>query len=611
MNSRVKNLGNGFFVKYIIATLCLVLIFVISIAHSKYMDQKISDLSKVYLSKITAQNADILSSQIQSSMQTINVIARMIGDQDELNMPEVMQIMVNESKSSDLVSMGIVLKDGSSAFTPMPLDNRDVSKLLLPSDWEYFRKTMAGYVGLTGSPERMINGRIVNISARPIYHDLQITGAIVALFNDDLFNDLNFHETFENNSCSYIADKRGTMIYHPDYCEEGEPYIDVIRALTQNWSLEGKTGTELKKDIQAGKSGAIECKASKESLYISYSPINFHGWYLINIASASIAEAQSKSIYDNIIPTLIYILIIIIAVAFYYIYIRTQNCKRLERKMSLESINDESYRMIMEQTDDIIFEYDTLDKSYFHTANFKKNFGYEPTNKGFLGSLEADYVHPDDVVKFVGMFEMMKKTRSLAEAEIRIINSEGEYLWTRVYILGVFDRDGRLAKVIGKIVNIDEKKKEIQHLRKMAIMDSATGVYNKQTTEDMIGSFLQREGKHGRHAMLIVDIDDFKGVNDDHGHRLGDAVIAALGLELNHIFRTTDIKGRIGGDEFMILMKDIEGIDFIVSKAKRICEMFKEKEIDKNKKIIISTSIGIALYDQDGATYEEPLRSSR
>jgi len=85
-----------------------------------------------------------------------------------------------------------------------------------------------------------------------------------------------------------------------------------------------------------------------------------------------------------------------------------------------------------------------------------------------------------------------EKDRKLAK-RVRIINSEGEYLWTRIYMLGVFDRDDRLARVIGKIVNIDEEKKELQYLTEKAVMDSAAGVYNKQTTEEMIKSYLSEK----------------------------------------------------------------------------------------------------------------------
>jgi diguanylate cyclase (GGDEF)-like protein/PAS domain S-box-containing protein len=289
----------------------------------------------------------------------------------------------------------------------------------------------------------------------------------------------------------------------------------------------------------------------------------------------------------------------------YLVYLRHQKLKRIERRMRLQSINDESYRMIMEHTNDIIFEYDTLEKTYLHTANFKKTFGYEPSKSGFLGSLEYDYIHPEDVVPFVTMFEGMSKENALTEAEVRIVNAEGEYLWTRIYTLGIFDKDGKPAKIIGKIININEEKRELEQLQEKAVMDFSSGVLNKQTTEQMIRSFLSGEGKLGRHALFIVDIDDFKGINDDYGHRLGDAVISALGCELNQIFRNSDIKGRIGGDEFMILMKDIEDTESIAQKASAICSTFHRREVEPGRQIPLSTSIGIALYDGDGSSFEE------
>lgn len=617
MKSKRKDLEKGFYVKYMIATLCLIIIFAISIAHSQYMDQKITNISKGYLSKISAQNADIISSGIRTNLQSLNVIARMIGTEDEFNLEEIKGILQTEAEDRGFLSLGIVLKDGGIAFTSIGTDLRnqdnlkltsvvvrDGSKLLLNSDWNYIDKIMAGDTDLSGSPSRQINGEIVSIYALPIYRN-QIAGVLIAFLNEDFFNNVILPQTFEQNGCSFIADKNGNVIFHTDRCELKEHFSKVIQKISIGWSLEGENGQKLRKDIKSGLADTIESYHAEKGIYISYTPIDFHGWYLVSLTDVTVAEAQSKSIYDEVIPAFIYILMIIMTLAIYFVYMRNQSYKRLERKMHIESINDESYRMIMEQTDEIIFEYDTRDKTYFHTSNFCKNFGYEPTKTGFLGSLEYDYVHPDDVVRFAELFEKMKKDRKLAEAEVRIINSEGEYLWTRIFMLGVFDREDKLARVIGKIVNIDEKKKEIQYLTEKAVMDSATGVYNKQTTEEMIKTFLNGEGKHGKHAMLIIDIDDFKGINDDHGHRVGDAVISALGIKLNHIFRTSDIKGRIGGDEFMILMKDIEGMDLIVNKAKEICQMFKNYEIEKNKWIDFSSSIGIAIYGLDGSTYEE------
>lgn len=603
MNVGAKDLGKDYRAKIFLATFCLILICAITIIHSRFMDQKISDISKVYLSKITIQNADIISSEIEGKLQTLDVLARMIGSRSTLDLDEIIGIIKSESLSNNVISMGVVLKDGRYAFTPATIGGGKAENLLLPADWEYINKTIAGYANLSGGPSRTVDQKLMLVYARPIYHKVNVAGALVVLYNDEFFKNLTFPESVEPFCCAYIADKSGNVIYNAENGKKHKLPEKLLPRLTDGWSLSGSEGKTLKKDILYGMSGTV--KYSKEKTYISYAPISFRNWYLINLTPSNIAEAQSQGIYGNLVISFIYVLLVLIAGTVYFIYMRNQKIKHLEIKIRMQSINDESYRVIMEQTGEIIFEYDIADKTYIHTENFKKNFGYEPTRTGFLGSLEFDYIHPDDVLRFAAAYESMKESHALTETEIRIINSEGEYLWTRVFMLGVFDKNGKIAKVIGKFVNIDERKREILQLKEKAVMDSATGVYNKQTTEEMIRSFLSGEGKNGTHAVLILDIDDFKVVNDDHGHRLGDAVVSALGLELNRIFRSSDIKGRIGGDEFMILVKDIEGMDFIINKAKHICEMFQGRDIEKNKKINVSTSIGIALYDKDGTTYEE------
>ena len=152
-------------------------------------------------------------------------------------------------------------------------------------------------------------------------------------------------------------------------------------------------------------------------------------------------------------------------------------------------------------------------------------------------------------------------------------------------MLGVFDKDGRLAKVIGKIVNIDEKKKELQQLKKMAVMDSATGVL-QQTDDRRHDRGVLKKEKASRASMLcwslilMISRKSMMTTVTDWVMRSSRAV----GAEINHLFRTSDIKGRIGGDEFMILIKDVEGMGFITDKAHSICRIFEDREIEPGKK---------------------------
>ncbi|MDF2653999.1 MAG: hypothetical protein K0R19_473 [Bacillota bacterium] len=608
MQSMLKDLEKDFLVKCFIATLCLFLIFAASAAHSQYMNRKISDMNKTYLLKMTTQNAELLSSQIRERIQPMQVLSRMMSNQQEFHLDKMVEVLEVEGKDVGFISVGVVLKDGSFGFTPLRDSSKNGSDLLIPSDWEYLNKTMTGDQGSQTSPAREIDGQKIRLYARPVYRDLQTIGVLAAFYSDELFDELNLPSASGEGGSYYLIDKDGCMQYMLQDNVQGESpreaIADTADEISQGWMLKGAENEKLKNRIRSGLSGSVLC-GSREKLYLTYVPVDFQDFYLVNLMPADAAEAQTKGIYDNLMPAFFYVLIILMTLVLYLVYLRHQKLKRIERRMRLQSINDESYRMIMEHTNDIIFEYDTLEKTYLHTANFKKTFGYEPSKSGFLGSLEYDYIHPEDVVPFVTMFEGMSKENALTEAEVRIVNAEGEYLWTRIYTLGIFDKDGKPAKIIGKIININEEKRELEQLQEKAVMDFSSGVLNKQTTEQMIRSFLSGEGKLGRHALFIVDIDDFKGINDDYGHRLGDAVISALGCELNQIFRNSDIKGRIGGDEFMILMKDIEDTESIAQKASAICSTFHRREVEPGRQIPLSTSIGIALYDRDGSSFEE------
>lgn len=608
MRSMLKDLEQDFLVKCLIATLCLILIFAASAAHSQYMNRKISDVNKTYLLKMTTQNAELLSSQIRERIQPMQVLSRMMSAQQQFRLDEMVKILETEGSDLGFISIGVVLKDGTFGFTPLWDSLKNGSDLLIPSDWEYLYKTMAGTQGSQISPAREIDGKKIRLYARPIYRDLQIIGVLAAFYSDEFFEELNLPAASGEGGSYYLIDKDGYMEYKLQDNVKGEAQreatADTVDEISQGWTVKGIEAENLDKRIENALSGSILCGSSSEKLYLTYVPVDFQDFYLVNLIPAGAAEAQTKGIYDNLMPAFFYVLIILMSLVLYLVYLRHQKLKRIERRMRLQSINDESYRMIMEHTNDIIFEYDTLDKTYLHTANFKKTFGYEPSKSGFLGSLEYDYIHPEDVVSFVTMFEGMSKENALTESEVRIVNADGDYLWTRIYTLGIFDKEGKPAKIIGKIININEEKREHEKLREKAVMDSSSGVLNKQTTEQMIRSFLSGEGKLGRHALFIVDIDDFKGINDDYGHRVGDAVISALGCELNQIFRTSDIKGRIGGDEFMILMKDIDDPESIAQKASAICSTFQRRDVEPGRQIFLSTSIGIALYDKDGSSFE-------
>lgn len=148
---------------------------------------------------------------------------------------------------------------------------------------------------------------------------------------------------------------------------------------------------------------------------------------------------------------------------------------------------------------------------------------------------------------------------------------------------------------------LQTRKKLVEKAQK----DALTGLLNKQSTKDEIISFLAEEGKKGSHAMLIVDVDGFKEVNDTFGHIAGDKILAGISKLMEEVFRTGDVIGRMGGDEYMLLLKDISEIQALRKRLDAFCRSFRDFKMEEYPTLQISCSIGIAIYPEVGTTYME------
>ena len=148
------------------------------------------------------------------------------------------------------------------------------------------------------------------------------------------------------------------------------------------------------------------------------------------------------------------------------------------------------------------------------------------------------------------------------------------------------------------------QKYELNRLRSRAEADSLTGLLNNKAVRTRIADYLQEEGRRGRHALFSIDLDNFKNVNDTLGHPQGDQILIRIANQIKRTFRSSDILGRPGGDEFMVLMRDA-GSDAIVR--------LKAAELRENLRLLrlgadgppITCSIGAAVTSGRGLTFEE------
>ena len=155
------------------------------------------------------------------------------------------------------------------------------------------------------------------------------------------------------------------------------------------------------------------------------------------------------------------------------------------------------------------------------------------------------------------------------------------------------------------IEDINEMKTAQLDIAYKAEHDLLTGLYNKINTQKQIDDFLQSaEGKAGKHAFFILDIDYFKGINDNFGHAFGDAVLSQIAAKIKDLFRDMDVLGRIGGDEFVVLMKNVRGPKIVQMKAKEMCERIADSYTKGTETHRVSASVGVTYYPENGTTYD-------
>ncbi|HET7359409.1 MAG TPA: EAL domain-containing protein [Rhodanobacteraceae bacterium] len=185
----------------------------------------------------------------------------------------------------------------------------------------------------------------------------------------------------------------------------------------------------------------------------------------------------------------------------------------------------------------------------------------------------------------------------------------GEFLcW--VEIGGVSDPDGERTHYVAVLSDITDRKRAEQELRYLAKYDMLTGLPNRTLLSERLGDAIMRSRRNGRVlAVLYVDLDRFKQVNDSMGHATGDRLLKGVGARLRHCLREQDTVARVGGDEFTLVLEDIVGIETAEATAQRVIEAFNAPLLlDTRQEVMISTSVGIALYPEHGQSPNDLLK---
>ncbi len=279
-----------------------------------------------------------------------------------------------------------------------------------------------------------------------------------------------------------------------------------------------------------------------------------------------------------------------------------------ERKLAEAALreSEERYALAARGANDGLWDWDLQKNRIYYSYRWKSMLGFAERDLSDRPDEWLGRVHPDDLKEVEAKIASHLDGRNPHfESEYRILHQDGTFRWVLSRGLAVREKSGQATRLAGSQTDITLRKKAEEQLVYDALHDALTGLPNRTLFMDRLKHVLASAHRHkdSMYAVLFLDMDRFKVINDSLGHTLGDQLLILVGRKLTECLRPGDTVARLGGDEFAILLEDISGLNDAVDVAKRIRAKLSTPLLLKSTEVFPSASIGIALSLQ---AYERP-----
>lgn len=463
------------------------------------------------------------------------------------------------------------------------------TEVQLDMDWEKVLSYLEEKRGLYISEVRHLQNRDEIVLALPVIVDGKVQGGVLGVYQSDYLTSIFSEAFYSGIGATLIVQKDGALVsgyqgmaVRSDFFKEMQKFTYPNKAYDQN---------TMKTDIKQNKSGFVVFEKDQTRHYLSYAPIGIKDWVVVNIVNAEALSPHYFQIMERSILLSVsyaFIFLGILCMLFYIV--------RKMKKAEEEHVSARRFEMLASlQKSAIIFEYDCK-QHYLHVSdNYEYCFG--------ISSTIAKDIH--EALKTIVDLENIQRMKEQIQKEGRI--QLQLQLWDREHCAHWFEVEGGIiydqrkqpASLIGFIYDIHSSYIEKERLQIQVNTDQLTHTFAKaeimRQIEDTLINF-----SASKHALLFIDLDNFKQVNDTFGHIAGDEVLANLGNVLNE--ELEGIAGRFGGDEFVLFIKNIEdGID-VKDLASRLL-----KKVEGLMAYPIGISIGVSIYGEDAHNLDELL----
>ena len=329
--------------------------------------------------------------------------------------------------------------------------------------------------------------------------------------------------------------------------------------------------TKINTDYAPGEILKFECRINKKG--------GEKAWVLISTRKPSTAQKGEQSFICSIIDI----------------------TEMKKQQIELQRIK-EKYEIVEELSDNILFTYDVATDVFEASSKILRSMGTRTRIENAIENMTyGDVLDHRDVPAFIGALSNALSGQRKNSFDARVINSRGDGIWHRIKFFVVYDENGDAVQFVGTLTDVDKEKKEKNRLIAQAETDQLTGFLNKLSTALKVNELL-RENSDG--ALFLFDIDDFKKLNDTYGHRVGDTFLKEFTSKLSISFRTTDIFGRVGGEEFILFLSGVgDNRHYIEEKAAQIQSICHSIKLDAAPDKEFSCSIGVAISPDNGKNY--------
>lgn len=262
------------------------------------------------------------------------------------------------------------------------------------------------------------------------------------------------------------------------------------------------------------------------------------------------------------------------------------------------------------------------------SENVREHFGYDADACLSDASFWIDNIHPEDRPRALELLAPSAQPGTVS-AQYRFRTASGGYRWISDQARLLSDDQGAATEIVGCWMDVTERKKAEDRIRYLAYFDDLTGLPNRAFLSELLEHSIAAARRHGRRlAVLFMDVDHFKRINDSLGHDAGDKLLRELAKRLSSCLRSSDaifrpnpdseqesLHGaqtisRLGGDEFVIVLNEISGPDDAALTAQRIARALSAPMILAHNEVTITPSIGISIFPEHGSTAEELLKNA-